>query len=51
MKKLLPAAAAILGVAIIELKGAGGGATIGDVVSFSQPIGLGLGYLMLEKNL
>jgi len=39
----------VLGVAIVELKGAGGSPTIGDALSFAQPIGFGTGYLLLEK--
>lgn len=49
IKQLLPAAVAVLGVAIVELKGAGGSPTIGDALSFAQPIGFGMGYLILEK--
>jgi drug/metabolite transporter (DMT)-like permease len=49
VKQLLPAAVAVLGVAIVELKGAGGSPTIGDALSFAQPIGFGTGYLLLEK--
>ncbi|OEU17463.1 hypothetical protein FRACYDRAFT_184754 [Fragilariopsis cylindrus CCMP1102] len=48
-RQLLPAAVAVLGVAIVELKGAGGSPTIGDALSFAQPIGFGTGYLLLEK--
>lgn len=47
--QLLPAAVAVIGVAIVELKGAGGSPTIGDALSFSQPIGFGMGYLILEN--
>jgi len=47
--KLAPAAVAVLGVAIVELKGAGGAPTIGDLLSFAQPIGFGMGYLQLEE--
>ena len=47
--RLLPAAIAVLGVAIVELKGAGGAPTIGDALSFAQPIGFGMGYLLLEN--
>lgn len=47
--QLLPAAVAVVGVAIVELQGAGGSPTIGDALSFSQPIGFGMGYLILEK--
>jgi len=46
---LLPATIAVLGVAIIELKGAGGDPNIGDLLSFAQPIGFGLGYVQLEN--
>lgn len=46
--RLVPAAIAVLGVAIIELQGAGGAPTIGDALSFAQPIGFGMGYLTLE---
>ena len=49
MKKLIPALIAVTGVAIIELKGAAGNPTIGDLISFSQPIGFGMGYLQLEE--
>ena len=49
LKRLLPAALAVVGVAIVELKGAGGAPTIGDALSFAQPIGFGMGYLTLEK--
>jgi len=48
-KRLLPAAVAVAGVAIIELQGAAGDPTIGDLFSFAQPIGFGLGYLQLEE--
>ncbi len=47
--KLAPAAVAVLGVAIVELKGAGGSPTIGDLLSFAQPIGFGMGYIQLEE--
>eukprot|EP00522_Entomoneis_paludosa_P007210 CAMPEP_0172450214 /NCGR_PEP_ID=MMETSP1065-20121228/8656_1 /TAXON_ID=265537 /ORGANISM="Amphiprora paludosa, Strain CCMP125" /LENGTH=463 /DNA_ID=CAMNT_0013201991 /DNA_START=252 /DNA_END=1643 /DNA_ORIENTATION=+ len=47
--RLVPAAVAVLGVAIVELQGAGGAPTIGDALSFAQPIGFGLGYLQLES--
>lgn len=47
--KLAPAAVAVLGVTIVELKGAGGAPTIGDLLSFAQPIGFGMGYIQLEK--
>lgn len=47
--RLLPAAVAVSGVALVELKGAGGAPTIGDALSFAQPIGFGLGYLQLEN--
>jgi drug/metabolite transporter (DMT)-like permease len=47
-KRLIPAAIAVAGVAIVELKGGAGGANIGDALSFAQPIGFGLGYLILE---
>ncbi|KAL3913807.1 MAG: hypothetical protein SGILL_006348 [Bacillariaceae sp.] len=46
--RLLPAAIAVAGVAIVELKGAGGAPTFGDALSFAQPIGFGMGYLILE---
>jgi len=49
VKTLLPAAVAVAGVAIIELQGAAGKPTIGDLLSFAQPIGFGLGYLQLEE--
>ena len=49
LKKLIPALIAVAGVAIIELKGAAGNPTIGDLICFSQPIGFGLGYLQLEE--
>ncbi len=49
LKRLVPAAIAVIGVAIVELKGAGGAPTIGDALSFAQPIGFGLGYLQLEE--
>ena len=49
LKKLVPAMIAVIGVAIIELKGAGGSPTWGDFISFSQPIGFGMGYLQLEE--
>ena len=49
LKKLVPALIAVAGVAIIELKGAAGDPTIGDLISFSQPIGFGMGYLQLEQ--
>ena len=47
--RLLPAALAVAGVAIVELQGAGGAPTIGDALSFAQPIGFGMGYLTLEE--
>ena len=49
LKQLLPALVAVIGVAIVELKGAGGTPTIGDALSFAQPIGFGTGYLILES--
>mmetsp|Transcript_3287 Transcript_3287/g.7274 ORF Transcript_3287/g.7274 Transcript_3287/m.7274 type:complete len:464 (-) Transcript_3287:126-1517(-) len=49
LKKLIPALIAVTGVAIIELKGAAGDPTIGDLISFAQPIGFGMGYLQLEE--
>lgn len=48
-KRLIPAILAVLGVGIIELQGAGGAPTIGDALSFAQPIGFGMGYLQLEE--
>ena len=47
--QVLPAFVAIMGVAIVELKGAGGSPTIGDALSFAQPVGFGMGYLILEN--
>uniref|UniRef100_A0A7S4JS68 EamA domain-containing protein n=1 Tax=Odontella aurita TaxID=265563 RepID=A0A7S4JS68_9STRA len=47
--RLLPAVVAVAGVAIVELTGAAGAPTIGDALSFAQPIGFGLGYLQLEE--
>lgn len=47
--RLLPAAVAVAGVAIVELQGAGGDPNIGDLLSFAQPIGFGMGYLTLEN--
>lgn len=49
LKKLIPAFIAVAGVAIIELQGAAGNPTIGDLLCFSQPIGFGMGYLQLEE--
>jgi len=49
LMRLIPAAVAVTGVAIVELQGAGGAPTIGDALSFAQPIGFGLGYLQLEE--
>jgi len=49
LKKLAPALIAVTGVAIIELKGAGGAPTIGDLICFAQPVGFGMGYLQLEE--
>ena len=49
LKKMIPALIAVAGVAIIELKGAAGDPTVGDLICFSQPIGFGMGYLQLEK--
>lgn len=46
--RLLPAAVAVLGVSIVELNGAEA-PTIGDAISFAQPIGFGLGYFQLEQ--
>ena len=48
-KRLAPAALAVLGVAIVELQGAAGAPTIGDLLSVAQPIGFGMGYLQLEE--
>ena len=48
-KRLLPAAVAVAGVAVVELQGGAGGPNIGDALSFAQPIGFGLGYLTLEE--
>ncbi|EED93613.1 hypothetical protein THAPSDRAFT_261650, partial [Thalassiosira pseudonana CCMP1335] len=47
--RLIPALIAVTGVAIIELKGAGGDPTWGDFISFAQPIGFGMGYFLLEE--
>mmetsp|Transcript_12405 Transcript_12405/g.26984 ORF Transcript_12405/g.26984 Transcript_12405/m.26984 type:complete len:456 (-) Transcript_12405:666-2033(-) len=47
-KKLIPALVGVAGVAIIELKGSAGEPVIGDLLSFAQPVGFGLGYLLLE---
>ena len=47
--RLAPAAVAVAGVTIVELKGAGGAPNIGDLLSFAQPIGFGMGYLQLEE--
>jgi len=47
--RLVPAAVAVAGVAIVELKGAGGAPNLGDLLSFAQPIGFGMGYLQLEE--
>jgi drug/metabolite transporter (DMT)-like permease len=47
--RLAPAALAVVGVAIVELQGAGGAPTVGDALSFAQPIGFGMGYLQLEE--
>lgn len=49
LKKLIPALIAVTGVAIVELKGAAGDPTIGDLISFAQPVGFGMGYLQLEE--
>ncbi|KAL3794850.1 hypothetical protein ACHAW5_004372 [Stephanodiscus triporus] len=49
LRKLIPALIAVAGVAIIELKGAAGNPTLGDLICFSQPIGFGMGYLQLEE--
>ena len=49
LMRLIPAAVAVAGVAIVELKGAGGAPSIGDALSFAQPIGFGMGYLQLEE--
>jgi drug/metabolite transporter (DMT)-like permease len=48
-KRLVPAAVAVAGVAIVELWGAAGSPTSGDLLSFAQPIGFGMGYLQLEE--
>jgi drug/metabolite transporter (DMT)-like permease len=48
-KRLGPAALAVAGVALVELQGAAGAPTIGDALSFAQPIGFGMGYLQLEE--
>lgn len=47
--RLAPAVLAVMGVAIVELQGAAGAPTIGDLLSFAQPIGFGMGYLQLEE--
>jgi drug/metabolite transporter (DMT)-like permease len=49
VKRLIPAAIAVAGVAIVELKGAGGAPSIADALSFAQPVGFGMGYLLLEN--
>mmetsp|Transcript_22812 Transcript_22812/g.54987 ORF Transcript_22812/g.54987 Transcript_22812/m.54987 type:complete len:508 (-) Transcript_22812:75-1598(-) len=49
LRKLIPALIAVAGVAIIELKGAAGDPTVGDLICFAQPIGFGMGYLQLEE--
>lgn len=49
LKRLGPAALAVTGVAMVELQGAAGAPTIGDALSFAQPIGFGMGYLQLEE--
>lgn len=49
LTRLLPAAFAVAGVAIVELQGEGGAPTIGDALSLAQPIGFGMGYLQLEE--
>jgi drug/metabolite transporter (DMT)-like permease len=49
LKRLLPALIAVAGVAIVELKGAGGAPSVGDALSFAQPVGFGMGYLLLEN--
>ena len=48
LEKIIPAMIAVLGVAVIELQGAGGAPNSGDLLSFAQPIGFGIGYLQLE---
>jgi drug/metabolite transporter (DMT)-like permease len=48
-QRLIPAAIAVAGVAVVELHGAAGGPTTGDLISFAQPIGFGLGYVFLER--
>ena len=48
-KRLIPAALAVVGVVIVELQGAAGAPTIGDALSFAQPVGFGMGYLQLEE--
>jgi len=47
--RIVPALIAVTGVAIIELKGAGGAPNVGDLLAFAQPIGFGLGYIQLEE--
>jgi len=47
--KLAPAAVAVAGVAIVELKGAGGAPSIGDLLSFAQPIGFVWGICNLRN--
>ena len=49
VKRLLPAVLAVIGVAIVELQGAAGPPNMGDLLSFAQPIGFGMGYLQLEE--
>ena len=48
-KRLVPAAIAVAGVAVVELHGAAGAPTTGDLISFAQPVGFGLGYLLLGE--
>ena len=48
LRTLGPTLVAVLGVAIVELKGAAGDPTVGDLISFCQPVGFGMGYLILE---
>ena len=48
-KKLLPALIAVVGVAVVELRGDAGAPTVGDFLSLAQPIGFGVGYVTLER--
>eukprot|EP00559_Dactyliosolen_fragilissimus_P008874 CAMPEP_0184859004 /NCGR_PEP_ID=MMETSP0580-20130426/4027_1 /TAXON_ID=1118495 /ORGANISM="Dactyliosolen fragilissimus" /LENGTH=312 /DNA_ID=CAMNT_0027355405 /DNA_START=322 /DNA_END=1260 /DNA_ORIENTATION=- len=49
LTRLIPAVLAVIGVGIVELNGSAGPPTMGDLLSFAQPIRFGIGYFQLES--